>query len=45
MPLRLPLGTDAYEYIRKALLDRLDALETQKELAFSTDADDVTRQV
>ncbi len=45
MPLRLPLGSDAYEYIRKALLDRLDALETQKELAFSTDADDVIRQV
>ncbi|MFD1884885.1 SDR family oxidoreductase [Paenibacillus wenxiniae] len=45
MPLRLPLGSDAYEYIRKALVDRLDALETQKELAFSTDADDVIRQV
>ncbi|WP_411344468.1 SDR family oxidoreductase [Paenibacillus sp. WLX1005] len=43
-PLRLALGSDAYEYTRKALLDRLEALEAQKELAFSTDADDVIRQ-
>lgn len=45
MPLRLPLGSDAYDYIRKALTDRLEALEAQKELAFSTDADDVIRQM
>lgn len=44
-PLRLPLGSDAYEYTRKALTERLEALEVQKELSFSTDADDVIRQV
>ncbi|MCX4144583.1 SDR family oxidoreductase [Paraburkholderia madseniana] len=36
-PRRLALGSDAYNVMRKQLSDRLAALETQKELAFSTD--------
>ncbi len=40
-PLRLALGSDAYEEIKAALTLRLAELETQKELAYSTDADDV----
>lgn len=44
-PLRMALGSDAYEQIRAALLKRLDALEAQKDLAYATDADDVVRQV
>lgn len=40
-PLRLALGSDAYAVMREALLERLAALEAQKELAYSTDADDV----
>ncbi|MDG0795171.1 hypothetical protein OMP38_33355 [Cohnella ginsengisoli] len=42
---RMALGSDAYEQIRAALLDRLAALEAQKELAYSTDADDVAKPV
>ena len=44
-PVRMALGSDAYEQIRTALLERLAALEAQKELACSTDADDVLKQV
>jgi NAD(P)-dependent dehydrogenase (short-subunit alcohol dehydrogenase family) len=40
-PLRLALGSDAYEDIKAALTARLAELEAQKELAYSTDADDV----
>ncbi len=40
-PLRLALGSDAYEEIKAALTLKLAELETQKELAYSTDADDV----
>ncbi|HBC91507.1 MAG TPA: short chain dehydrogenase [Pelotomaculum sp.] len=40
-PLRLALGSDAYEEIKAALTSRLAELEAQKELAYSTDADDV----
>jgi NAD(P)-dependent dehydrogenase (short-subunit alcohol dehydrogenase family) len=40
-PLRLTLGSDAYELATAALRNRLDALEAGRELAFSTDADDV----
>jgi len=36
-PRRIALGSDAYGAIHKALTDRLAALETQKDLAFSTD--------
>jgi NAD(P)-dependent dehydrogenase (short-subunit alcohol dehydrogenase family) len=36
-PLRLVLGSDAYEEIRTALMLRLAELEAQKELAYSTD--------
>lgn len=36
-PLRLTLGSDAYEYVHKALSDRLANLEAQKELSISTD--------
>ncbi|WP_327153611.1 hypothetical protein [Streptomyces tubercidicus] len=34
-PLRLPLGSDAYDAIHTALTERLTALETQKDLAAS----------
>jgi len=44
-PMRMALGSDAYEQIRAALLERLAALEAQKELAYSTDADDVVKQL
>ncbi|MDR1323471.1 MAG: SDR family oxidoreductase [Candidatus Margulisbacteria bacterium] len=40
-PLRLALGSDAYADIKAALTSRLAELEAQKELAYSTDADDV----
>jgi NAD(P)-dependent dehydrogenase (short-subunit alcohol dehydrogenase family) len=40
-PRRLTLGGSAYEAIRAALRDRLAALESQRELAYSTDADDI----
>lgn len=40
-PLRMALGSDAYEDIKTALTSRLAELEAQKELAYSTDADDV----
>ncbi|MFD1955051.1 SDR family oxidoreductase [Paenibacillus thailandensis] len=43
-PIRMALGSDAYEQIRTALLERLAALEAQKELACSTDADDAVNQ-
>jgi len=36
-PKRLVLGGDAYTMIHEALTDRLDRLEAQKDLAFSTD--------
>jgi NAD(P)-dependent dehydrogenase (short-subunit alcohol dehydrogenase family) len=36
-PKRLALGTDAYNNIRTALAERLDALEAQREIAMSTD--------
>jgi hypothetical protein len=38
-PGRLVLGSDAYHGIRAVLTQRLTALEAQKEVAFSTDAD------
>ncbi|WP_306213773.1 SDR family oxidoreductase [Actinoplanes sp. RD1] len=40
-PLRLTLGSDAYELATAAVRNRLDALEAGRELAYSTDADDV----
>ncbi|RKS75547.1 short-subunit dehydrogenase [Motilibacter peucedani] len=40
-PLRLTLGSDAYALATAALRSRLEALESARELAFSTDADDV----
>jgi hypothetical protein len=36
-PKRIALGSDAYTIIRKALTERLAALEAQKDLAFSND--------
>ncbi|MFD2330920.1 SDR family NAD(P)-dependent oxidoreductase [Cohnella sp. GCM10020058] len=36
-PKRIALGSDSYLAIHKALTGRLEALEAQKELAFSTD--------
>ena len=38
-PLRLALGGDAYDLIRTALRQRLAALESQQEVALSTDAE------
>jgi Short-chain dehydrogenases of various substrate specificities len=43
-PLRMPLGSDAYDDIRAALVKRLEELDAQKELAFSTNGDNVMRQ-
>lgn len=40
-PKRLTMGSNAYLSIRKALLDRVAALDAQKDIAFSTDADPV----
>jgi NAD(P)-dependent dehydrogenase (short-subunit alcohol dehydrogenase family) len=40
-PLRLTLGSDAYALATTALRNRLDALEAGRDLAHSTDADDV----
>lgn len=40
-PLRLTLGSDAYELATAALRGRLEALEAGRSLAYSTDADDV----
>ena len=40
-PQRLLLGSDAYALVTKALRARLDAIEAHRELALSTDADDV----
>ena len=40
-PRRLTLGSNAYEAITAAWRDRLTALERQRDLAYSTDADDV----
>ncbi|WP_250006615.1 SDR family oxidoreductase [Actinoplanes sp. M2I2] len=37
-PLRLTLGSDAYELVTAALRDRLAALEAGRDLAYSTDA-------
>jgi NAD(P)-dependent dehydrogenase (short-subunit alcohol dehydrogenase family) len=39
-PRRLVLGATAYEAVTAALRDRLAAIEAQRELAYSTDADD-----
>lgn len=39
-PLRLTLGSDAYERVRASLQSRLAALEAQREIAFSTDRDE-----
>ena len=36
-PNRIVLGSDAWGIIQKALADRLAAVETQKDLAASTD--------
>lgn len=44
-PLRMALGSDAYQKIRASLLEKLEALDAQKELAYSTDADDAIRTV
>ncbi|MDR1466543.1 MAG: SDR family NAD(P)-dependent oxidoreductase, partial [Treponema sp.] len=41
-PLRLVLGSDAYEEIKTALTSRLKELDTQKELAYSTDFKDIS---
>lgn len=39
-PKRLVLGSDSYNAIRKALTERLAELETQRELAYSTDIEE-----
>jgi hypothetical protein len=40
-PRRLTLGSNAYEAIAAAWQERLAALEAQRDLAYSTDADDI----
>lgn len=42
-PLRLALGGDAYHLIRTALSQRLAALESQQDIALSTDSDGARR--
>lgn len=42
--LRLALGSDAYQDIKAVLTSRLAELEEQKELSYSTDADDVVHK-
>ena len=37
-PKRLTLGSDAYSLVRAGLTERLAALEAQKDIALSTDA-------
>jgi NAD(P)-dependent dehydrogenase (short-subunit alcohol dehydrogenase family) len=44
-PLRLTLGSDAYQQVRVALQTRLAALEAQEALARSTDADDTLSKI
>jgi NAD(P)-dependent dehydrogenase (short-subunit alcohol dehydrogenase family) len=44
-PLRLTLGSDAYQAVRAALQARLAALDAQEALARSTDADVITGNV
>ena len=39
-PLRLALGRDAYTDVRRNLVERLDALDAQRDVALSTVADD-----
>lgn len=39
-PRRLILGSDAYVAIREALTDRIAALDAQRAIALSTDAED-----
>jgi NAD(P)-dependent dehydrogenase (short-subunit alcohol dehydrogenase family) len=39
-PRRLLLGSDAYTLVHAALVDRLAAFEAQRDVAYSTDADD-----
>ena len=39
-PLRLTLGRDSYARVRAALVERIAALDAQKDIAFSTDVDD-----
>jgi hypothetical protein len=39
-PRRLLLGSDAYALVHAALADRLAVFEAQRDLAYSTDADD-----
>ncbi|MDH6364800.1 NAD(P)-dependent dehydrogenase (short-subunit alcohol dehydrogenase family) [Enterococcus sp. PF1-24] len=40
-PLRLALNSDAYQKIRASLVEKLAALDAQKEVAYATDADDI----
>jgi hypothetical protein len=39
-PLRLVLGSDSYTWMQATLSARLAAIESQRESAFATDADD-----
>jgi hypothetical protein len=41
-PLRLALGSTAYERIEHALVERLDAVREQKSVAFSADRQEAT---
>lgn len=43
IPLRLPLGSDAYAYIKQKCEDTLALLEEWKDLSVSTDYDNVTK--
>jgi hypothetical protein len=38
-PKRLPLGSDTYTLVRAALVERIEALDKQKETALASDTD------
>lgn len=38
-PKRVPLGSDTYTLVRAALVERLEALERQKDVAMAADTD------
>lgn len=44
-PIRMALGSDAYKKIRTSLVERLAALDAQKEPVYSADADNAVKKI